>query len=199
MQDLVAAHLSKRFDGAPVLRDFSARFAAGEITCIMGRSGCGKTTLLNILMGFLAPDAGTVSGRPARLAAVFQEDRLLEDFSAAANAGFAAPRLPRSEVLRHLDAVSLAADADKPVRELSGGMKRRVAIVRAVLADGELVLLDEPFKGLDETTRAAVAAYLCRQLAGKTVILVTHDEEEVTLMGGRLLRLQPEGGKPDED
>ena len=77
-------------------------------------------------------------------------------------------------------------------------MKRRVAIARAVAAEGGLVLLDEPFKGLDETTRAQVAAYLRAQLAGRTVILVTHEEEEVRLMGGTLLKMKP-GGNDHED
>ena len=191
MEDIIVQGLCKSFDGAAALRNFSARFPAGRITCVMGRSGCGKTTLLNILMGFLSADAGTVAGVPARLAAVFQEDRLLEPFSAAYNLAFVRPKASPALIGEHLAAVGLAQAASQPVRELSGGMRRRVAIARAVLAGGELLILDEPFKGLDEATRRAVASYLRRYTARATVILVTHDEDEVGLMDGGLIRMEP--------
>lgn len=190
MEDIVVQGLCKSFDGTAVLQNFSARFAAGRTTCLMGRSGCGKTTLLNILMGLLPADSGTVTGVPARLAAVFQEDRLLESFSAASNLAFVRPRASAALIGEHLAEVGLADAARQPVRELSGGMRRRVAIARAVLAAGELLILDEPFKGLDETTRRAVADYLRRYTDGATVILVTHDEDEVELMGGALIRME---------
>ena len=188
MEDIIVQGLCKSFDGAAALRNFSARFPAGRITW---RSGCGKTTLLNILMGFLSADACTVAGVPARLAAVFQEDRLLEPFSAASNLAFVRPKASPALIGEHLAAVGLAQAASQPVRELSGGMRRRVAIARAVLAGGELLILDEPFKGLDEATRRAVASYLRRYTAGATVILVTHDEDEVGLMDGGLIRMEP--------
>ena len=191
MEDILVSGLCKRFEDKMVLRDFTARFPAGQTTCVMGRSGCGKTTLLNLLMGFLSPDAGEIRGVPSRLSAVFQEDRLLDGFSARANIAFVCPQRPAAEIDRHLTAVGLAQDAGQPVRELSGGMRRRVAIVRAVLAEGDLLLLDEPFKGLDETTRAVVAGYLQAETAGRTVIMVTHDPDEVALMGGELLKMEP--------
>lgn len=191
MEEILASGLCKRFEDKVVLRDFSARFPAGQTTCVMGRSGCGKTTLLNLLMGFLTPDSGQLEGVPSRLSAVFQEDRLLDGFSARANIVFVCPQRPVAEIDRHLAAVGLERDAGQPVRELSGGMRRRVAIVRAVLAEGDLLLLDEPFKGLDVATRAAVAGYLRTETAGRTVIMVTHDPDEVALMGGRLLKMEP--------
>lgn len=193
MQEILVHGLCKQFEGKTVLHDFSARFAPGQTTCVMGPSGCGKTTLLNILMGFLSPDAGRVEGIPVHLAAVFQEDRLLEGFSAHANISFVCPRLPAEVIDRHLAAVGLTRDGYQPVRELSGGMRRRVAILRAVLARADLLLLDEPFKGLDEGTRAIVADYLRAETAGRTVIMVTHDPDEVELMGGSLLEMTPAG------
>ena len=191
MEDILVRALCKQFEGKTVLRDFSASFTAGQTTCVMGRSGCGKTTLLNILMGFLAPDAGQITGIPPCLSAVFQEDRLLDGFCARTNISFVCPQLSAQEIDRHLAAVGLTMDAAQPVSELSGGMRRRVAIVRAVLANGDLLLLDEPFKGLDESTRAMVAEYLRAETAGRTVIMVTHDPDEVALMGGRLLKMEP--------
>ncbi|MEG2204001.1 MAG: ATP-binding cassette domain-containing protein [Oscillospiraceae bacterium] len=198
--DIVVSELSKSFDGVQVLERVNAVFPAGRTTCVMGRSGCGKTTLLNILMGLIRPDSGAVTGIPHRLSAVFQEDRLCESFSVLVNAGFACPReLPSREIEAQLHAVGLDGCVRQRVSELSGGMKRRVAIVRAVLAAGELLLLDEPFRGLDEQTCALTAAYLREHTQHTTVIMVTHSEEEVAQMGGRLLIMGQKGAMIDEN
>ena len=191
MQDIVLDHIYKSFDSTPVLQNISAVLPAGQITCLMGPSGCGKTTLVNILLGLLPADSGTITGLPRRLSAVFQEDRLLEEFSATLNAGFASPKLPRAVVRDHLQAVGLADAADSPANTLSGGMKRRVAIVRAVLATADFLLLDEPFKGLDDDTRRLVMEYLMAKTRGKTLLVVTHSEREAATLGGTLLRLAP--------
>ena len=92
MNDLVLHHISKRFGEKTVLDDLSHRFPAGRCTCIMGPSGCGKTTLLRIVLGLERPDGGTVEGRPDRIAAVFQEDRLFEGFSALSNVAAVCPK-----------------------------------------------------------------------------------------------------------
>ena len=190
MRDVVLSHLNKSFDHLAVLRDFSATFAAGRITCIMGRSGCGKTTLLRILLGLEQADSGDILGLPARCSAVFQENRLCDEFSAIENVRIAAPRHTAEEIKNTLSSLLLDEEAqEKPVCELSGGMRRRVAIARALLAEGELLLMDEPFKGLDEGTRDAVIAYVKKAVAGRTVILVTHDEEEAALLGAPVLQM----------
>lgn len=191
MQDIVLDRICKSFDGTPVLQNISAVLPAGQITCLMGPSGCGKTTLVNILLGLLPADSGTMTGLPRRLSAVFQEDRLLEEFSATLNAGFASPKLPRAVVRSHLKAVGLADAADSPAGTLSGGMKRRVAIVRAVLATADFLVLDEPFKGLDDDTRRLVMDYLMAETRGKTLLVVTHSAREAAILGGTLLRLAP--------
>ena len=183
MEEILVRGLCKRFGEKVVLQDFSARFNAGQTTCVMGRSGCGKTTLLNILMGFVSPDAGQVTGVPPHLSAVFQEDRLLDGFSARANIAFVLPQLTAKLLGHHLEAVGLAQDAGRPVRELSGGMRRRVAILRALLAEYDLLFLDEPFKGLDRETKETVMADTRRRCAGRTVLLVTHDVAELDAMG----------------
>lgn len=190
MKDIVIKNLSKSFDGRAVLTDFSAVIPAGGTYGIMGESGCGKTTLLRILLGLERADGGSIEGLPGRTSAVFQEDRLCDEFSAVTNVAIAAPRkTPRAAIEECLASLGLGEDLSRPVRELSGGMRRRVAIARALLAEGELILLDEPFKGLDEETRRTVMAVVRRMTAGKTVILVTHEEEEIAALGATLRRL----------
>lgn len=189
MADIIVSKLNKSFGDKAVLRDFSAVFKAGETTCIMGRSGCGKTTLLNILMGFLRQDSGSIKGLPTNMAAVFQENRLLEEFSCTANLLFAAPKADDETILSCLASVGLAEVRNQPVSKLSGGMKRRVAIARALIVDVPLLILDEPFKGLDSDTRSIVAESIKAQTKGKTLIMVTHDEDELSLMNARLITM----------
>lgn len=176
-------NLKKSYDEKKVLTDLSLEFREGTCSIIMGPSGCGKTTLLRILMGFEKQDAGIISGLPEHISAVFQEDRLCEDFSAVENVGLVLPKgFSRAEIEAHLKAIGLNGDLNQPVREFSGGMKRRVAIVRAVLAEAELLFLDEPFKGLDTATRNLALHYFIKHTQGKTSIIVTHDEEEAAML-----------------
>lgn len=114
---------------------------------------------------------------------MFQEDRLLENLSPVANIRLVNPRRPRGEVLAALAAVRLSGCEDQPARELSGGMRRRVAILRALLAEWDVLLLDEPFKGLDEETKACVLAFVRRAVEGRTAVLVTHDAAEARALG----------------
>lgn len=190
MNDIVLSGISKSFDGKMVLHDVTAEIAAGETVCIRGRSGIGKTTLLRIIAGLIEPDSGTVSGIPGKIAFVFQEDRLSEEFSAVSNIRLVTGRSMSSEqIKKNLAELELLDSALFPVKDLSGGMKRRVALARAVCADPELLILDEPFKGLDPELKLKVIEYIKRHSAGKTVICVTHDHSETELMGGRVINL----------
>ena len=179
--------ICKSFEGRPVLEDVSFDFPEAAVTALRGPSGCGKTTLVNIILGLIEPDAGDVlMPASARTAAVFQEDRLIEHFSAARNVRLTAPSsVTDGQIQEALSELGLSQEGPKRVSEFSGGMRRRVAVIRAVLYQPQILLLDEPFKGLDEEMRAKTAAFLSRACARATIVLVTHDETEAALMGAK--------------
>lgn len=161
-----------------MLRDVSLTFEAGSRTCLMGPSGCGKTTFLHLLMGLLKPDGGRiVMPEHCRMGVVFQENRLLEQSSAVANLRLVCPRqIPEEQLCRALLRVGLEEPFHRvPVAELSGGMARRVAVVRAMLAPSDVILMDEPLKGLDEESRKRTVDFVLEQLGEKILIVVTHD------------------------
>jgi NitT/TauT family transport system ATP-binding protein len=180
------SHVSKSFDGAPVLTDFSAEFPADSITCLTGVSGGGKTTLLRLISGLERPDSGEIlGGKGLRFGWVFQENRLLEHLTTVGNLFLTCGRLDPGLLSRALASVCLTEeDAAKPVSELSGGQKRRVAILRAILSESDALLLDEPFTGLDDATKSAVIASLLASRKGRILIAVTHDSQEIATLGG---------------
>ena len=170
-------NISVAFGDKQVLRDFSAGFAKGETVVIMGTSGCGKTTLLRLLLGLKQPEKGVLQGAGKfRCAAVFQEDRLCETLSAVQNVALV--HRNEAQIREHL-------------QMLSGGQRRRVALVRAMLFSSDFVIMDEPFKGLDEDTRAAAMAYTVNNKGDRGLILVTHDADEAVYFGGQLIRMEP--------
>ena len=177
-------NLSKRFGDKTVLEDLSLTLPDSGVVVIEGRSGAGKTTLLNIIMGLLPPDAGRVDGLAGRrVTAVFQENRLLENWSPLKNIRLVCGRgVKDADILSHLGQVGLAGEEKTPVRALSGGMKRRVALVRAVIPPSDILVMDEPFKGLDEATRDAAIRYVLAHAAGRLILLVTHDRAEAAAM-----------------
>jgi NitT/TauT family transport system permease protein len=189
--DIVVENISKSFGGQTVLENFSAVFPSGSVTCIMGESGRGKTTLINILMGFIKPDSGNIEGlKHTRVSCVFQEDRMTGSMSARSAVLFACSGKAVPSVADSLRAVGLTDVSQKqPSDELSGGMRRRVTIVRAVLAPFGVLFLDEPFKGLDGQNRALAAEFIKQRTRSQTVIMVTHDISEVKLMDARLITL----------
>lgn len=189
-------NLCKAFGAHKVLENFCATLPESGVVEVCGRSGAGKTTLFRILLGLETADSGEIAGLEGwRLGAVFQEDRLLPHRSAVDNVRFVCGA-GEAEILSHLEQVGLGAQAGQRVCDYSGGMRRRAAIVRAVLYPCRALLLDEPFKGLDEETRAQVIAYLRKYCAGRLVLLATHDHEEARAMGA-IARLQI-GGETNE-
>ena len=158
----------------------------------MRPSGSGKTTLLRILMGLEQPDEGTleVDIEPAAVSAVFQEDRLCESFSPVENVTMCTGRSMKASRVRWEMAKLLPEEClSRPVSTLSGGMKRRVAVLRALLTPSHVLLMDEPFTGMDEDLKRSVIAYIREKQNGRILILSTHQEEDVELIGGELVRL----------
>lgn len=189
MMELVVTDLKKSYDGRPVLDGLSFTVPVG-LTRIAGNSGIGKTTLLRILLGLETADSGEITGLSGkRLAAVFQEDRLLDFMTPVDNIRLPEPKLERAVILREMAAMGLTGCENQPVRELSGGMRRRVAILRALLCGADVIALDEPFKGLDEATRARVIDETKRLCRGKTVLMVTHEAAEAERMGAKIVGL----------
>ncbi len=190
--NLTLHSLRKSYDGRVVIAGLSHVFPEGTLTCVTGRSGCGKTTLLRLIAGLEAPESGTITGAPvAGISMVFQEDRLPPRLSAANCLRCVLKKGPEREarIAGALSALALPAEDDQPVCEYSGGMRRRVALARALLFPSPLVLLDEPFKGLDAATRARAVDFALLLLAGRTTLLVTHDPEDISDFGGNVLRL----------
>ena len=184
--------LCKSYSGKPVLADLNMVLLQGNSYCLMAPSGYGKTTLLHIMMGLETPDSGVITGLEGfKLAPVFQEDRLCENLSASSNIRLT-ERSPLSskQIEECLEALGLSGCQHKPVREFSGGMKRRVAIARALLSKGDVLIMDEPFRGLDLACKEQVMDYVRETVEEKTLIWVTHDEEESKRMDGQLIYLE---------
>ncbi len=177
-------HVYKSFGEKDVLRDLSWKIEEGTCHILMGPSGSGKTTILRLLLGLETPSSGEISGLPKRSSAVFQEDRLLPGLSAEENIRAVLGRKVRREEIReNLSAVGLSPERRVPAGAFSGGMKRRLAIVRACMAGGSLIVLDEPFQGLDEENKAKAAAYIAQKRQGRTLVMATHDEADARLLG----------------
>ena len=187
---LEVKNISKSFDDTVVLDDFSYKFDRG-VYVLSEPSGAGKTTLLRILCGLEVADSGTVSKSPqAKTVMMFQEDRLLENLSVRANIMLAIQahsqeqkQNARERITEALCAVGLEGTENKPVSELSGGQKRRVALLRTLFADADILLFDEPLKGLDESLKQQVIGFVKPFVESKVVIWVTHTPEEVKLLG----------------
>lgn len=200
---LEARHLGKTYrlgeTEVVALADVDLAFPRGSITTVVGRSGCGKTTLLRLLAGLELPTSGELMRQagPVRTGVVFQEARLMPWLDALSNVAFGLRRrLPASVAEERsraaLETVGLSAFADAMPSQLSGGMAQRVAIARALVTEPDLLLLDEPFAALDAFTRRAMQNELIAiwQTKRPTIVFVTHDVEEAVLLGQHVLELE---------
>ena len=204
-------HLSKKFDKLEVLKDVNAEIRKGEVISIIGPSGTGKTTLFRILMGLEKADEGDIiwnvgsgagtetdtdASRSLRISAVFQEDRLCPSFSPLENVMMVQKKhaseisgISRDEILTAMCRLLPEECLNRPVSTLSGGMKRRTAILRALLTRSDLLLMDEPFTGLDEGTKDEVIKFLKEYRQDRFLLISTHQKEDVEKLGGILLTL----------
>lgn len=183
-------NICKSYGENAVLENFSLRIADGETVLISGPSGRGKTTLLRILMGLETPEKGEVRALPKHISAVFQEDRLPLEFSSFKCVSLALPSsVSRDDIAEGFKALGLSGEEKKPANELSGGMRRRVAVIRAMLAPSEAVFLDEPFTGLDIETKRKTIDYILKTAHGRTLVVVSHAKEDAALLNAREIEM----------
>jgi ABC-type nitrate/sulfonate/bicarbonate transport system ATPase subunit len=201
---------TQRGESVSALEAIDLQVAPGELVCLLGRSGCGKTTLLRLAAGLEQPTAGAISldGRPVTgpstaIGMVFQEDRLLPWRTVLGNVelGLEIARVPapqrRQLAGRALELVDLAGFGGALPSELSGGMRQRAAIARALVNRPEVILMDEPYGALDAQTRGQMQQELLRIRAatGITVLFVTHSVDESVVLGDRVVVLSPRPGR----
>ena len=200
---LSAEHIDMVFEtngkSIPVLADISLEVADGEFLCLLGPSGCGKSTLLSLLAGFLSPTRGdvridgeAVCGPDPRRIFVFQERGVFPWLTVEGNIGFGLFKLPRAErerrIAHYIKMVGLAGFEKAYPPELSGGMKQRLEVARALAVNPDMLFLDEPFGALDSITRLIMRGELLRiwEAERKTIIFVTHDIEEAVQLADRV-------------
>jgi len=193
-------NMQKSYQGQKVLHDINLEVRSGDFICVLGRSGCGKSTLLKCIAGLVDPDSGSIRCDRNSIGYVFQEDRLLNWRSVADNIRLVleSKNVPESEheprINRYLDLVGLGGIQDKMPSELSGGMKQRAAIARALAIEPEVLLMDEPFSSLDEITAREIRQQ-CLELIedlDQTVLFVTHNAREAAFLSSKIIVLQSE-------
>lgn len=182
--------ITKSYGKQKVLENISFTINESERICIYGKSGIGKTTLLRIIAGLEKADSGEITFA-GKVSMVFQEDRLLENTDVYTNLYCVlGSRFDKAEADMHLKEVGLEGAGNKLVSELSGGMKRRVAIVRCMMKSSEIILLDEPFKGLDTILKDNIIRYVVKYLNGRAVIMVTHDISEAEKIQAEIIEIK---------
>lgn len=172
-----------------VLKDRDLTLLPGQRIALMGPSGCGKTTFLRIALGLLKPTAGTVENTFRKTSVVFQEPRLLPWRTALENVNLVLGdgKTTLENAKKYLEQVNLADALDKYPRELSGGMQQRVSLARALAVEGDLLVLDEPFKAMDEALRDQIIHLVAQTDAA--ILLVTHEEAEAKMLGCEIIKL----------
>ena len=190
-ESIVTEGLNKSFGPHIVFSSLDCCFEGGQTTALLAPSGAGKTTLLRILLGLESADGGNIRGLSGHaIRAVFQEDRLCENLSGRINCLITARHgVTAEQVDKLLGELGLDGHEHKAAREMSGGMCRRVALARALLAPGDILILDEPFKGLDDSLKASVIAQVVKYAASVTTIIVTHDKREAQALNARIVSL----------
>lgn len=181
-------HISKSYGSSPVLQDFNKKLVKGKIYCIIGESGCGKTTLLRIASGLLKPDSGTVSTTFNQGSYIFQENRLISSLTCLENLSVLG--IDKARAADYLQRVGLKANEKQFPTELSGGMKRRLCIARALAFPADIYFFDEPLSALDEDSAIDLARLIRNELKDKTALIVTHNLNAAKIMADEIIELQ---------
>ena len=188
LQNVTLSYQDKKMTKT-VLDDVTLAIPRDKITVIMGPSGCGKTTLLRLLAGLLAPTLGNVTRETGSISYLFQDPALLPWLTAAENVNLVLSdtKATLPAAVEWLSRVGLANEADTYPSALSGGMRQRVALARALSTDAELLLLDEPFRGMDEDLHARMRELIRQFRQGKTTVIVTHDAKDAEIADCRIV------------
>ena len=190
---IIVDDISLKLGDKQVMEHFSCQLPDKGAVCLFGPSGCGKTTLLHLLAALHRPQSGAVRGlENKRVALVFQEDRLLPWLTAAQNVALVLKESGGNGIALAqpwLEVVELAEQADKWPHKLSGGMRRRVSIARALAYNGDILLLDEPTNGLDEALARRVIEHIKTLYAARLIVMVTHDKEFADAYADMLIEL----------
>lgn len=181
--------LWKSYGEKEVIKDMTARFEPGEIYCIMGESGCGKTTFFRSLLGLISYDKGNIRKPHKKCSVVFQENRLCPTQTPVVNVRMTAEKgLTIKETEEILREILPEECLHQETRQLSGGMQRRTAIARAVISRSGWMILDEPFTGLDEETKKKTVAFILKYQAERTILIATHQKEDAQMLGAQIMR-----------
>lgn len=190
--DYKLTNVSFGYPNQPLLcSNLTMSIPQGSTLIISGPSGAGKTTFLRLLTGQLSPMEGTIEGVTLPIGMVFQDLRLCSNLSVMVNIRLGMAKSPKTAtrllIQSHLEAVGLEGSAHTDIHRLSGGMQQRVAIVRSILSPSQVLLMDEPFRGLDADTKLQVMTYVKQNQNGRTLILVTHQEDEIDFWNAKRL------------
>ena len=183
-------NINKSYGDIVVFKDFNIQLQQDKITCVLGKSGCGKTTLLNILAGVTAYD-GQISGFDGKVSYIFQRERLLPNLTVRQNLQYVLKKDHYDKIDGMLSALEISDKADCYPSQLSGGQAQRVSVARAFLFDSQLLLMDEPFGSLDTALKIRLIDAFFKVLNNRkrTVLFVTHDAEEACMLADRVVLL----------
>lgn len=189
---IIFKDISKSYGNKIVLKNFNIDIREGQTTFVLGKSGSGKTTFSKIVLGLEKIDAGEISGLDGKkISVVFQEDRLMENMTIGSNFKMTVDsHINRKQIVEKMEKIGLFQPLETKISELSGGMKRRISILRAFLIEFDLIVMDEPFRGLDEETKEKVMNFVIQNIKGKTAIIITHNKDEVEYFAEKIQELQ---------